>query len=83
MELEQEQKQDKNTITDKELIELLGVQQYKSTYFAVFHTEKTTISQEFDSLEKAQYYLARIAANAPHAKVAIIERTVIHTVRHA
>lgn len=70
-------------MTDKELIELLGVQQYKSMYFAVFYTEKTTISQEFDSLEKAQHCLARIAVNAPHAKVAIIERTVIHTVRHA
>lgn len=78
-----EQKQDKNTMTDKELIELLGVQQYKSTYFAVFHTEKTTISQEFDSLEKAKHCLAGIALSAPHAKMAIIERTVIHTVRHA
>lgn len=70
-------------MTDKELIELLGVQQYKSTYFAVLHTDKTTISQEFDSLNKAQHWLARIAANAPHAKFAIIEKTVIHTVRHA
>lgn len=73
-------------MTDKELIELLGVQQYKSTYFAVFYTfytDKTTISQEFDSLDKAQHWLARISANAPHAKVAIIEKTVIHTVRHS
>lgn len=70
-------------MTDKELIESLGVQQYKSTYFAVHYTGISICSQEFDSLEKAKHCVARINTNVPHAKVAIIERTVIHTVRHA
>lgn len=70
-------------MNDKELIELLGAQQYKSTYFAVYYTDIAICSQEFDSLEKAQHFLAGIALSSPNAKVVIIERTVIHTVRHA
>ena len=67
-------------MTDKELIESLGLQQHRNTYFAVYYIDTLIYSQEFDSLEKAKHFLANIALSYPHAKVAIIERTVIHMV---
>lgn len=72
----------KRNVTDKELIESLGLQQHRNTYFAVYYIDTLIYSQEFDSLEKAKHFIAGIALSAPHKKVAIIERAVIHTVRY-
>ena len=79
--MDQEQKQ--NTMTDKELIESLGVQQYKKTYFAAVYSESFNSSHEFDSVKKAMEWCESTARKVLNTKSAIIERTVIHTVRHA